>query len=108
MKQKTAQPDRLSGAPGPTPDVSEAATARSAPPAVNPKPVPVAKGIRGQKYFAPEGRHSQQSHRRAQERAEAEGHATPQQQHAHDRGNVKAEVSRLAALKLPQKPNPPK
>lgn len=72
------------------------------------KPETLLRTVKGQKYIAPAGRHSQQSHRRAQARADAQGNATIQEQHAHDRSNVKAELSRLAALKVTQKPNPPK
>ncbi len=69
---------------------------------------PVAKTVRGQKYHAPIGRHSQQSHRRAQERADAGGHGTSKEQHDHDRSAIKAEVERLAALKVRQVDNKPK
>jgi hypothetical protein len=71
-------------------------------------PAAILKTVRGQRYIAPPGRHSQQSHRRAQARAAAQGNATIEEHHAQDRSMVKTELSRLAALKVTQKPNPPK
>jgi hypothetical protein len=67
------------------------------------KELPEAILVRGQRHVPPAGRHSQQSHRRAQARAAAEGHATIQEQHAHDRTTVKAEADRIAARKAARK-----
>ncbi len=53
-------------------------------------PSPALKLTREQKYLAPVGRHSQQTQRRARERASAEGHATEKEQLAHERGVVEA------------------
>jgi hypothetical protein len=92
MTHNTTQPETIEGKPS----------------NVVAKPQTIAMTVRGQKYIPPQGRHSQQSHRRAQARAAAQGDATVQDQHAHDRSNVKAELGRLAALKVTQKPNPPK
>ena len=59
--------------------------------------------VRGQRYVAPAGRHSKQTHRRAEERAAADGHATVKEQHAHDRSLVLAEINRVAQAKAKQK-----
>ena len=66
-------------------------------------PQPAAKTVRGQRYVSPEGRHSQQTHRRAEERAAAGGHADEKAQHAHDRAAVEAEIDRIATQKANQK-----
>jgi len=63
--------------------------------------VPVLK--KGQKYVSPEGRHSQQTHRRAEERAAAGGHTTEKEQHAHDRNVVVTEIDRKAQQKANQR-----
>jgi hypothetical protein len=63
--------------------------------------VPVLK--RGQKYVSPEGRHSQQTHRRAVVRATADGHTTEKEQHAHDRNVVATEIDRVVQQKANQK-----
>jgi hypothetical protein len=52
----------------------------------------------GQKYVAPPGRHSQQTHRLAQERAEAAGN-TEKEQHAHDRAAVTTGIADRAEAK---------
>jgi hypothetical protein len=83
-----------------------AVTKPNARPRIVVTPLPIT--VKGQKYIPPAGRHSQLSHRRAQERSAAQGHSTIQEQHDHDRSMVKAEISRIAALKVTQKPNPPK
>ena len=57
---------------------------------------------KGQKYVAPAGRHSQQTHRRAIERAATQGHASEQEQHAHDRNLISAKLNRNAEQKLKQ------
>jgi len=57
---------------------------------------------RGQKYVGPAGRHSQQARLRAQERAEAGGHAGEKELHAHDRGLLEAELKRRADLRVQQ------
>lgn len=58
---------------------------------------------RGQKYVSPEGRHSRQTHRRAEERAAADGHTTEKEQHDHDRTVVTAEIDRVAQGKVTQR-----
>ena len=63
-------------------------------PPTNPLPIPIT--VKGQRYVAPPGRHSRQTHRRAQERAAAQGHATEKEQHAHDRSLVKTELNKRA------------
>ncbi|MCW3055877.1 MAG: hypothetical protein JWN14_5047 [Chthonomonadales bacterium] len=63
--------------------------------------VPVLK--KGQKYVSPEGRHSQQTHRRAEVRATASGHTTEKEQHAHDRNAVETEINRKANQKANQR-----
>jgi hypothetical protein len=52
------------------------------------------KTTKGQKHVSPPERHSQQTHRRAEARAAAEGHATEQEQHAHDRSLVVARLQK--------------
>ncbi len=83
-----------------------AGTAEGARTLVVAKPQIEAIILRGQKHVPPSGRHSQQSHRRAQQRASAEGHATIQEHHASDRSTLKAEIGRLAALKAARKTKP--
>lgn len=63
--------------------------------------VPVLK--KGQKYVSPEGRHSQQTHRRAEVRATANGHTTEKEQHDHDRNAVETEINRKADQKANQR-----
>jgi hypothetical protein len=58
---------------------------------------------RGQKYVSPEGRHSKQTHRRAEARGSAAGHANEKEQHAHDRQTVEAEIDRIAQAKSNQR-----
>jgi hypothetical protein len=60
------------------------------------------KTKRGQKHIAPSGRHSQQTHRRAEARAAAQGHATEKEQHAHDRSIVVGKLGKQAAHQLKQ------
>ena len=64
---------------------------------------PVLITVRGQRYVAPAGRHSQQTHRRAAERAAAEGFTTVKELHAHDRSLIVAEISRKAQALIQQK-----
>ena len=59
--------------------------------------------VKGQKYVSPEGRHSQQTHRRAEERAAADGHTTEKEQHAHDREVVETELNRASQQKETQR-----
>lgn len=66
-------------------------------------PKPAAVSTRGQKYVSPEGRHSQQTHRRAEERAAADGHTTEKEQHAHDRSAVETELNRAETAKSSQR-----
>jgi hypothetical protein len=56
--------------------------------------------VKGQRYVAPEGRHSQQTHRRAEERAAAGGHGSEKEQHAHDRTAMSAGIAESAAEKI--------
>lgn len=63
-----------------------------------PARVPITK--KGQRYVAPEGRHSQQTHRRAEERAAVAGHATEKEQHAHDRTAMIQGLADEAAEKI--------
>ena len=66
-------------------------------------PQPAPKTIKGQKYVSPLGRHSQQTHRRAEERATASGFTTEKEQHADDRSTVEAEIDRVAHEKANQR-----
>ncbi len=50
----------------------------------------------GQRYAAPEGRHSQQSHLRAQARAAEGGHASESELHAADRADLQAGLDKKA------------
>lgn len=59
--------------------------------------------VKGQKYVAPAGRHSQQTHRLAEERAAAMGNANEKEQHAHDRNALVTEQNRRADQKTKQK-----
>lgn len=79
-----------------TSDTSMTAVKAAAPQAAD-------KTVRGQKYVSPEGRHSQQTHRRAEERATANGHTTEKEQHAHDRNAVETEINRVEQAKANQK-----
>lgn len=65
-------------------------------------PSPPPKTVKGQRYVAPAGRHSQQTHRRAQESAAAEGHATEKEQHDHDRSVVQAQLNQHTEQQLSQ------
>ena len=58
---------------------------------------------RGQKYVSPEGRHSQQTHRRAEVRATANGYSTEKEQHDHDRNAVETEIERKVQMKANQR-----
>ena len=62
-----------------------------------PARVPVT--VKGQRYAAPEGRHSQQTHRRAEERVTAQGHSSEKEQQAHDREATIAGIAEDAAEK---------
>ena len=66
-------------------------------------PQPASKTVRGQKYVSPLGRHSQQTHRRAEARAAADGHTTEKEQHAHDRTVVETELNRATQQKETQR-----
>lgn len=70
---------------------------------VDTTPQPTPKTKKGQKYVPPAGRHSQQTHLRAQARGVAEGHTTEREQHAYDRQAVTAEIERVAQQKLNQR-----
>ncbi len=52
---------------------------------------PAEHRTKGKKHVSPPGRHSQQTHRRADERGAAEGHTTEKALHAHDRSVELAE-----------------
>ena len=54
------------------------------------------------KHTAPPERHSQQSHRRAAERAAEQGHASEKEQHAHDRSIIVAAQDERTATQLKQ------
>lgn len=58
--------------------------------------------VKGQKYVSPAGRHSQQTHRRAEERAAAQGNTTEKEQHAQDREAFVTELNRRADQKTRQ------
>ncbi len=62
-----------------------------------PARVPVT--VRGQRYASPEGRHSQQTHRRAEERVVAGGHGSEKEQHASDRAATLAGIADTATEK---------
>lgn len=94
-KNHPAHPDYIGEKPQ---DVANGDAASAKPKA--PLRIPVL--TKGQKYVAPTGRHSQQTHRRAEERAAMQGHSTEKEQHVHDRGVVSAELNRQAELKLKQ------
>jgi hypothetical protein len=57
---------------------------------------------RGQKYVGAAGRHSQQTHRRAHDRAAVGGHGSEKELHAHDRSLLETELKRRADLRLQQ------
>ncbi len=57
------------------------------------------KTVKGQKHISPVGRHSQQTHKIAQARADANGHTSEKEQHAHDRVLVLAARAEYAAIK---------
>ena len=59
--------------------------------------------VKGQKYVSPAGRHSQQTHRLAEERGAATGNATEKEQHAYDRNELVTEQNRRADQKTKQK-----
>lgn len=59
--------------------------------------------VAGQKYVSPAGRHSQQSHRRAQARAEALGLTTVRELYDHDRAAALAKLKKGADGALAQK-----
>jgi hypothetical protein len=67
---------------------------------------PVLRKTKGPRHVSPPGRHSQQTHRRAKERAAVDGHATEREQHDHDRstvlGALSAEATRVAKQKSSQ------
>jgi len=58
--------------------------------------------VKGQKYVSPPGRHSQQSHRRAEEHAAADGNTTEREQYDHDRSVVLAGFDKQAQQKQSQ------
>ena len=87
--------------PTPPDDISPAPR-KSAHSARAAAPPPVPKTTKGQRYMAPVGRHSQQTHRRALERAAAAGHATEKEQHDHDRSVVLAELNKRTQQQLKQ------
>ena len=66
-------------------------------------PQPAPKTTKGQKYVSPLGRHSQQTHPRAEARAAADGHTSEKEQHAHDRAAVETEITRVEAAKVSQR-----
>ena len=68
-----------------------------------PAPQPASVTTRGQKYVSPEGRHSKQTHPRAEARAAAEGHTTEKEQHDHDRNVVTTELNRAETAKANQR-----
>ncbi len=59
-------------------------------------PEPVAKTVKGQRHVSPVGRHSQQTHKRARQRAAAEGFTTEKEQHDGDRQLVEARLAKRA------------
>src|SRR5690349_3835656 len=56
----------------------------------------IAKTVAGQRHISPPGRHSQQTHRRAAERAATEGHSTQREQYDHDRNMVLARLQKTS------------
>jgi hypothetical protein len=66
----------------------------------SPVPVPITK--KGQKYVSPAGRHSQQSHRRAQETAAAKGSTNEREDYVHVRSEYLEEINKSIALKEKQ------
>jgi hypothetical protein len=66
-------------------------------------PQAAAKTVQGQKYVSPLGRHSQQTHRRAEAREVANGYTSEKEMHAHDRQTVEAEIDRAAQAKATQR-----
>ena len=72
-------------------------------PKVTPAFIPILK--RGQRYVSPAGRHSQQTHQRAQDRAALQGHATVKEQHAHDKTVVTAKLDQITERKRQQEEN---
>lgn len=71
---------------------------------LNPAPLPM-KTVRGQRHIAPPGRHSKQTHPRAQARAEAQGHTTEKELHAYDRSIIVAANDKRTANQLKQQKN---
>lgn len=65
-------------------------------------PVRVPITTLGQRYAAPEGRHSQQTHLRAQVRAEEGGCANEKELHAFDRGVLQSGIDKKALQKKSQ------
>ena len=61
--------------------------------------------VAGQRHVPPAGRHSQQTHRLAAERAAEQGHATEREQYDHDREAVMAEIQKSTDGKLAQQRN---
>ncbi len=55
--------------------------------------------VAGQRYISPNGRHSQQTHRRAEDRAAAQGHGSEREQQDHDRSVVLAKLQKTAERK---------
>ena len=105
MKDNTAQSgkeqNQAFAKTAPETPVTPATPTRKAARGVTAESAPVL--TRGQKYSSPEGRHSQQTHRRAEERGAAAGHTTEKEQHAQDRSDVVAEIDRVAEAKVKQK-----
>ena len=59
-------------------------------------PQPNAVTTRGQRHVAPVGRHSQKTHRQAEERAAGMGNTNEKEQHAHDRNALSAKLTQRA------------
>lgn len=66
----------------------------------NATPERVSMTVKGQRYEAPEGRHSQQTHRLAEARTLAGGHASEKEQTAHDREAMITGLAETAAGKV--------
>ncbi len=62
-----------------------------------PARVPVT--VKGQRYAAPVGRHSQQTHRRAEQRVAAQGHTSEKEQQVADRAAIIDGIAETAAEK---------
>lgn len=86
----------------PAPDMTGPSHTRTRPSnkVASPPPIPITK--KGQKYISPAGRHSQQSHRRAQENAAASGSTTEREDYVHERSEYLEAINKRVEMKEKQ------